>query len=140
MQQQGLVLTQPSELPLLFFLSHRNKATPAGLNEQKSVVQVIDKRNGRLVHKWDDLALMIPNFALLGDHENNTVTLMLPGQTFTFQMTDTPLPPVKEPPPPAKPGFLGSLGGAIRRSLERSAQSLGELPGGDSDQEGDDDD
>ena len=65
---------------------------------------------------------------------------MLPGQTFTFQMTDTPLAPLKEPPPPTKPGFLGGLGGASAARWSARRKPWDELPGGDSDQEGDDDD
>ena len=142
-QQQGLVLTQPCELPLLFFLSNRNKNTPAGQPEAKSVVQVIDKRNGRQVLYRDDLPFMITNFELLGDREANAVTLLLPGTMFTFRLTDEPLPPLAEAAPPPKPGFLGGLGGAILRSIERSARPLGEIlpPGfGEESEENVDDD
>ena len=77
-------------------------------------MRAVDKRNGRRVLKRDDLPLVIGNFALNGDHDANTVTLSLPGKTFTFQLTNEPLPPLAEPPAPPKPGFLGGLGGAIR--------------------------
>ena len=63
-QQQGLVLTQPCELPLLFFLSTRHRNTPAGQPEARAIVQVVDKRNGRVWFKRDDLPLMITNFDL----------------------------------------------------------------------------
>ncbi len=128
-QQQGLVLTQPCELPLLFFLSHRTKATPSSQHETKSVVQVIDKRNGRDVFKKDDLPLVVQNFSLSGDHDSNTVTLALTGNTFTFQLTDQPLPPLAEPPAAAKSGLLDGLG-AILRSIERSAPPGGQTPPG----------
>ncbi len=121
-QQQGLVLTQPCELPLLFFLSHRTKSTPSSQHETKSVVQVIDKRNGVTVFKKDDLPLVVQNFSLSGDHDSNAVTLALTGNTFTFQLTDQPLPPDAEPPPKAGP--VGGLGDAILRTIESSARPV----------------
>jgi hypothetical protein len=123
-QQQGLILSQPSELPLLFFLSNRTRNNPAGQPESRSGVQVVDKRNGRVWFKREDLP-MITNFELSGDHDANSVTLLLPSTMFTFRLTDEPLPPLAEAPPPPKPGFLGGLGGAILRSLERSARPVG---------------
>jgi outer membrane protein assembly factor BamB len=125
-QQQGLVLTQPCELPLLFFLSSRTRNNPAGQPEARSGVQVIDKRNGRVWFKREDLPL-ITNFEISGDREAKTVTLLLPGTMFTFRLTDEPLPPLAEVPPPPKPGFLGGLGSAIKRSIERSAQPIGDI-------------
>jgi hypothetical protein len=125
-QQQGLVLTQPCDLPLLFFLSTRHRNNPAGQPEARAGVQVIDKRNGRIWFKRDDLPL-IQNFEISGDHEANTVTLLLPGTMFTFRLTDEPLPPLAEAAPPPKPGFLDGLGSAIKRSIQRSAVPIGDM-------------
>ncbi|HEY1785899.1 MAG TPA: PQQ-binding-like beta-propeller repeat protein, partial [Pirellulales bacterium] len=120
-QQQGLVLSQPCELPLLFFLSSRTRNSAAGQPEVRSIVQVIDKRNGRVWFKRDDLP-PISNFELTADRDAASVTLVLTGTMFTFRLTDEPLPPLAEAPPPAKPTFIDAVRGAIIRSAERSAE------------------
>ncbi|HTU27243.1 MAG TPA: PQQ-binding-like beta-propeller repeat protein, partial [Pirellulales bacterium] len=122
-QQQGLILSQPCNLPLLFFLCNRHRQTAAGQPEAKSVVQVIDKRNGRQVMLRDDLP-MITNFEIKGERDESAVTLLLPTNMFTFRLTDDPLPPLSDAPQSAKPSFIGSLGRVILRTVDRSAREV----------------
>ncbi len=118
-KQQGLVLTQPSEVPLLFFLSHRHTANGVGQHETRTAVLGLDKRNGQKVYTNDDLRTVISNFEITADHQTDTVSLMLPNKTITFRLTTDPLPTKEEQAQANKKGILGAIGGAIKRAVEK---------------------
>ena len=118
-KQQGLVLTQPSEVPLLFFLSHRHTANGVGQHETRTSVLAIDKRNGQRVYANDDLRTVISNFEISADHQTDTVALMLPNKTLTFRLTSDPLPTKEEQAQANKKGILEAIGGAVRRAVEK---------------------
>ena len=118
-KQQGLVLTQPSEVPLLFFLSHRHTANGVGQHETRTSVLALDKRNGQKVYGNDDLRTVISNFEITADLPTETVSLMLPNKTITFRLTTDPIPTKEEQAQANKKGILGAIGGAIQRAVEK---------------------
>ena len=84
--QNGLVLTQPSELPVLVFMGH---ATLGGQGT-RAIVLCIDKRTGATVYRNDALPLSINNFELIADPDKATVSLVLPGKRIVLRFTDEP--------------------------------------------------
>jgi hypothetical protein len=92
-EQHGLVLNVPAELPVLVFL--RTVQTNQG--QQRASILCLDKRTGRAVYEEDELPQMIQNYEITGDAKEKTVTLVAaPTQTITLKFTDSPVPP--EPP------------------------------------------
>jgi outer membrane protein assembly factor BamB len=88
--QQGLLLGQPSELPVLTFI--RNIQTIA-MNRNRQMygsVLCLDKRSGRLVYEDDDLP-PITGFDISGNLDDKTVTLSLANQ---MNQLGTPVPPI----------------------------------------------
>ncbi len=87
--QYGMLLNQPSHLPVLVFarLVHR---TPQGGTrpEPKASVLCIDKRTGRVVYENDQLPSTIGNFELSGDPASHTVTLNLAPTVIILKFTD----------------------------------------------------
>jgi outer membrane protein assembly factor BamB/tetratricopeptide (TPR) repeat protein len=146
----GLLVDQPSESPLLFFVRNKNRvSSPSSRTQQAGSVLCLDRRDGRIV--WDSenetdsfrqIAGAIGACDPVVDLAKKTVTLSVVMsqnvRNFTFQLTDLP----RAPEPPAQTGNLSSLtvgdvAGALDRSIEGAfdllnqglAPARGLLPG-----------
>jgi outer membrane protein assembly factor BamB len=90
--QQGLLLSQPSELPVLVFV--RQILRPGAVSAQpKLSVLCIDKRSGRVLYQNDQLTgAQVANFEIIGDAAAKTVVLTVASKMITLTFTDDPLP------------------------------------------------
>jgi outer membrane protein assembly factor BamB len=101
-RNQGLMLSQPGELPVLVFASHIYKRDGNAQNIiTVASVLCLDKRNGRVLYK-DESPNAISTFDLAARPDARTVELKLPQQTLSMKFTDQPL-PAEEPPADAAP-------------------------------------
>ncbi len=92
-EQHGLVLNAPAELPVIVFL----RTIIVNQNQQHASILCLDKRTGRAVCDDDDLPQAVQNYDLTADPKDKTVTIVAaPSQTVTLKFTDAPIPP--EPP------------------------------------------
>lgn len=90
--QQGLMLSQPVDVPVLAFARHKYSNPQAGQHHTELSVMCLDKRTGRVVYKNDKLKLVINNLELAGDPAERTVSMMFPGKTITLTLSDDPIP------------------------------------------------
>jgi outer membrane protein assembly factor BamB len=92
---QALLLSQPSELPVLVFASHVYKRDPNNNNNVITVgnLMCIDKRTGRVVHQDESPNALAAGFDLVARPEARIVELKLQQQTLSMKFTDRPLPP-----------------------------------------------
>jgi hypothetical protein len=93
---------QPSESPLLFFVSLRQAS-----NKNSTVVLALDRRTGESVYENELSNTVATQVDILADPVKHTVTLSLSGQNaknLTFQFTEQPRPPQ----PPAQTGAMAS--------------------------------
>jgi hypothetical protein len=111
---------QPPEAPVLTFLRQRTATNSGGGGRTQAASAVcLDKRDGRVVLWKDDVkGSSISQYELIAQPETQSVSLVLPGKTFTLTFTD-------QPTPPAPPAHVGSL--VPPRSLVDSA---GRVAGG----------
>ena len=127
-KNHGLLLAQPSELPVLVFLRsvHRNIG---GHHEPRASILVIDKRTGRTAFKHDELRMNISNVEFIGEREDNTVSLLMPGKTITLTSTDKPWPVEDKAAEekPRQPAVSRAVGG-IFRALDNAARRISGLP------------
>lgn len=92
-EKQGLMLEQPTELPVLVFAAtvadqQANFNTRA---QAKVSLLCVDKRNGReLVNK--QLAYAIANYELVADVDKKTIDLKMPRDSIRMTFTEQPLP------------------------------------------------
>jgi hypothetical protein len=94
-EQQGLMLSQPSDLPVLVFVRHILE-TSAGTRTPRTSVLCLDKRTGRLLFEKGDFPFRADFFSLTADRAHNQVILSLPSKEITLTFTDKPEAP--EPP------------------------------------------
>jgi hypothetical protein len=129
---QHLLLNQPARLPVIVLASLKHQQRPNGQRWPKMWIQVVDRRNGRIVY---DKETENPSgvLDLAGNAEQKTVELRMhnggrpPAGTVILTFTDKPVtarPPAKKPP--------GRITDALRQAL---LQSLGAgAPGPDDDE------
>jgi len=123
-EQFALWLGQPSELPVLTFVRTSGAGVSTSRRSQTTSVLAIDKRTGRIVLQEENVGPAVPNsFETSGDPATNTVTLSLPGRTFTFTFTDKPLPPDA-----GKTNELGKIAGALLESLGTALERVSGIP------------
>lgn len=92
-EQHGLVLNAPAELPVIVFL----RTIVMNQSQQHASVLCLDKRTGRAVYDDDELPQAVQSYDLSGDAKEKTVAVVAaPSQTVTLNFTDAPIPP--EPP------------------------------------------
>jgi hypothetical protein len=125
-QQRGMIVPQPPDLPLLAFVNVQEKSGPNATS-----VLCIDKRTGREVYRDDDLKFETNYCQISSEPAENKITLSVQTtQTKTIELTITndPLPPeptVQEggdhadvkPKESAAAGILRSLGRSLRRAV-----------------------
>ncbi len=129
-EQHGLLLNSPAELPVIVFLRmvQPNPGTAHGS------VLCIDKCSGRMVYEFDELPQMMANYDLSGDAKEKSVTITTPPQSITLNYTDAPIPPE----PPYQAGLFdrpkGTLetgkAGALFNALRNSIQIVPNVPSG----------
>ncbi len=96
--QYGLIMNQPSQLPVLVLVRQLHRPSPSATRELKTSVLCIDKRTGRVAYEGDQLPLATGgNVELSGDPTAHTVTLTLASKAVELTFTD-------EPPAAAPPG------------------------------------
>jgi tetratricopeptide (TPR) repeat protein len=130
-ERHGLLLPQPSALPVLVFVRHVINPTAGGRNRTKTSLLCLDKRTGRAVFQKDDFAFGTGFFHLEGDRAANIVAVRLPSLAVKLHYTETPIPP--EPPLQAGQGYqrppkraLGVFGSMFRALGRAAAEVQGE--------------
>jgi tetratricopeptide (TPR) repeat protein len=117
---QHLLLNQPTRLPVIVLASLKHQQRPNGQRWPKMWLQVVDRRNGRIVY---DKETENPSgvLDLMGNAEQKTVELRMhnggrpPAGTVVLTFTDKPLtaqPPAKKPP--------GRITDALRHALKQT--------------------
>jgi hypothetical protein len=89
--QQGLLLSQPSDLPVLVLARQIVRHGAGNPREPKVSLMCIDKRTGQVVYRNDELpGSTIANFEVVGDPAARTVTISLPMRTIKLTFTEEP--------------------------------------------------
>jgi outer membrane protein assembly factor BamB len=87
--QHGLLLSQPSELPVLVLIRQVHRVGPSSVREPKLSIMCIDKRSGRVVYSKDELpGTTVPSCEITGDPAAKTVTIALANRVITLAFTD----------------------------------------------------
>jgi len=120
-EEHGLLLSQPSELPVLMFM--RNIVDPeSGTPNQRGSVLCIDKQTGRLVYEDDNLPQQLMNLDVVANADDKSVSMNFPQQSVVLKFTEQPAAP--EPPYQAPPftspewTVRDTLGRAIKMATE----------------------
>jgi outer membrane protein assembly factor BamB len=94
--QHGLLLSQPSQVPVLVFARQVNRPGPPNARDPKTSVLCIDKRTGRVVYENEQVqGSTIGNFELSGDPNARTVSLSVASKLITLTFTDDPVDPIE---------------------------------------------
>ncbi|MHB9044834.1 MAG: outer membrane protein assembly factor BamB family protein [Pirellulales bacterium] len=121
-RNQGLMLNQPSELPVLVFMSqvYQSNGSPLGQSYTRisTSVLVLDKRNGRVVRR-DQLPTSNGNFELVADPSKKTVELRMSSSALVMTFTNKPLPPAAAQ-ETAKPTEKTTPARALLKALENA--------------------
>ncbi len=127
-EQHGLLLSQPSDLPVFAFATTvYDPINGRGRNQQTSLL-FLDKRSGRVVYEGG-IPNPIPDVDLIGDPERNQVALKTPYTTVTLTFTGQPYPPQSPADAPAKkPGDHQTS--AAARAMFRGLQKWAGVDGG----------
>lgn len=134
-ENQHLLLNQPSRLPVLTFGCGIYDRRQQGSKRHRVSVLFLDKRTGRKVFE-KDFDNMTAAFELSGDPEKNTVDLRLSQGSATLTFTNDPIPPPEKQgdagekpqaprPPKAANAVLRALGTALGDSLKEPRESSG---------------
>jgi hypothetical protein len=103
--QYGLPLDQPSELPVLTFLRHAAPTVERGPRRTQTSILCIDKRDGRILLQRENIPAATHSYKVVGRPAEKTVRVQLPGQSFTIRFSDEPV----APEPPAQTGEASSM-------------------------------
>ncbi|MCC7084341.1 MAG: PQQ-binding-like beta-propeller repeat protein [Pirellulales bacterium] len=101
-EEHGLLLSQPSKLPVLLFLRMVTDSNGSNGNPRGSIL-CLDKQTGRLIFEDDDLQ-QVAAFEATTDFENKVITIHVLQQSVTLKFTGNPVPPE----PPYQAGLGGS--------------------------------
>ena len=126
-QEQHLLLNQPSRLPVLTFACRVYDRTRPGSAQNLVSAMCIDKRTGQVVYEGSAPFTTIA-FGLSGDPQTKSVALRLSKQDVTLTFTDQPIPP-----PPKREETGGKLPAElsdVARGLFRAVgKAVGEAAG-----------
>lgn len=103
--QYGLPLDQPAELPLLTFLRHATPTVERGPRRTQTSILCLDRRDGRILLQKENIPAATHSYSVVGRPAEKAIRVQLPGQSFTFRFSDAPVPPE----PPAQTGEASSL-------------------------------
>ncbi len=130
-EEHGLMLPQPSELPMLVFLRHIMNPHESGRHRTSTSVLCLDKRTGRALYEKDDFHFGTGFFNLEGDSAADTASVILPSLVIKLSFTGEPVPP--EPPlqaarkeKPRSSSFVGSIFRALRDAAGELQQQRNE--------------
>lgn len=127
LSQQGLLLSQPSDLPVLCFVRQVYKPSgPTRAGDPKVSVMCVDKRTGRIVYETDQLpGTTIVNYEVTGDPQNHTVTLTLASKQIKLTFSDEAEAPAPEAPaaPAAKEGKESAMHEGRQRASEKLSRA-----------------
>ncbi|HJN66369.1 MAG TPA: PQQ-binding-like beta-propeller repeat protein, partial [Pirellulales bacterium] len=118
LEQWGLALQQPVDLPVLVFARRviDRKQKP---NSNSLSFLFMDKQTGRAVVPIEKRTNREYNFEIEGDPEKNTVSVLFKNSTLTLQFTDTPVSPAGPVQLPAeKPEEKGGITSLIHSVLD----------------------
>lgn len=92
LEQQAILLRQPSDLPLLMFVCHVFERPTGAAPRNTNYVNVLalDKRSGRVLHQ-ERYPAPLGNYTLEADRVNHAVQLQLMHESLTFTFTDEPV-------------------------------------------------
>jgi hypothetical protein len=92
--RQGVLLEQPSELPIVFFAATTFDQNPPAPGRASPTLALLclDKRTGRTIHAKNSSSGTLSHFDLVGDPEKQTVDLRAPRESFRMTFTNQPLP------------------------------------------------
>ncbi len=91
-EQQGLQVRQPSELPVLVFVRQMFRARPIRSRDPLLSVMCIDKRSGRIVYQKDDLpGTNLASCRMTADPAARTVEVAVPTRNITLTYTSNPI-------------------------------------------------
>lgn len=119
----GLRLQQPAEIPVLVFL---RQVIPTQGNRQASASRwssllCVDKRDGRVLFEQDKMPVTALNFTLEASPEDHEVVLSLHNPTsYTFKFTS-------EPRPPEPPAQIGSTSSETTSSVEKAFKKMADV-------------
>ena len=116
LSQQGLLLSQPGDLPVLVLARQVHRPGPLNARDPKISLLCIEKRTGRVVYQNEQLTgSAIASFELSADAAAHTVTVSLASRVITLSFTDEAVDPVPADPKAATPQ------GAFRQLVDRVA-------------------
>jgi outer membrane protein assembly factor BamB len=121
-EEHGLLLSQPSELPVLLFIRTVSESDGGNLSARGSIL-CLDKLTGRMVFEDDNLQ-QIATFDVTTNFDEKMITVNLLQQNVTLKFTGNPIPPE----PPYQAGLSGpqwdiksTLRGAFEKATEPEA-------------------
>lgn len=103
--QYGLPLDQPREVPVLTFLRHATPTVRRGPRRTQTSILCLDRRDGRILLQRENIPAATYNYRVVGRPSEKTVRIQLPGRIFTLRFSDDPV----APEPPAQTGKASSL-------------------------------
>jgi outer membrane protein assembly factor BamB len=119
LSQQSLLLSQPSELPVLVLARQIHRPGPVKAQDPKISVLCIDKRSGRVVYQNEQLpGSPIANFELSADPAARTVTIAIASKVITLSFTEDAVEPQAAAPPGTRGLNAGRPAGAERVALQ----------------------
>jgi outer membrane protein assembly factor BamB len=90
--QHGLLLSQPSELPVLVFVRQAIAARPIRSRDPQLSVMCIDKRSGRVLYHKEDLpGTNLSSCEMTANQAAHTVSIALPTRVITLTYTNNPV-------------------------------------------------
>lgn len=118
LEQWGLALQQPVDLPVLVFARRViDRSQKKNLNSLSFLF--MDKQTGRSVVPLEKRTNREYNFEIEGDPGENTVSILFKNSTLTLEFTDTPVPPAGPVQLPAeKPKEKGGMTSLIHSALD----------------------
>ena len=93
LQRQGVLLEQPSELPIVFFAAttyQQNNQVPS--RTPTLALLCLDKRTGRTIHSKTSSSGAINYYELVGDPEKQTIDFKAARDSVRMTFTDQPPP------------------------------------------------
>jgi outer membrane protein assembly factor BamB/tetratricopeptide (TPR) repeat protein len=121
-EEHGLILSQPSELPVLIFMRTLIEVDSSGSQNQRGSILCIDKRTGRPIYEDDNLPQNVGTFDVATHFDDKTIALSVHQQSWTLKFTGKPIAP--EPPYGAglfdnpKVDLQSTVEGALQKATE----------------------
>ena len=105
-EDYGLPLGQPNDLPTLWFIRQATNRQRRSATTDVTSVLCLDRRDGRILLSQDEVPTKTNSYRIRPDRAQQSVQLVLPGRTLRIKFTAEPTPPE----PPAQTGIASSRG------------------------------